>query len=56
MMLGRNPRHTTLDVKPLEGQTGYRLCVGSWRIIFEIDEEIKLISIEKIKIRGDVYK
>lgn len=56
MILGRNPRDVTLDVKPLEGQAGYRLRIGSWRVIFDLDEEIKLISIEKIKTRGDVYK
>lgn len=34
----------------------HRLRVGQWRVIFERDDEVKIIAIEKIKPRGDVYK
>ncbi len=55
-VLGQNPEDKSLDVKPLEGEPYYRLRVGSWRVIFERDNSLKIISIEKIKPRGDAYK
>ena len=44
------------DIKPLKGSKGsYRLREGNWRIIFSwIDD--KQIFIEKIDLRGQVYK
>ena len=54
--LGLNPDDPTLDIKPLEGRPYFRLRIGEWRIIFDRQDIIKLISIEKIGTRGDVYK
>lgn len=54
--LGENPDNTSLDVKKLQGEPYFRLRVGQWRIIFDRDNEVKIISIEKIKPRGGVYK
>ena len=42
------------DIKKLKGRTGYRLRVGSYRIIF--DKSGNIILIEKIDNRGQVYK
>lgn len=42
------------DVKKLQGQSGYRLRVGSYRIIF--DKTGNVLYIEKIDNRGQVYK
>lgn len=42
------------DVKKLQGQEGYRLRVGAFRIIF--DYEGNILWIEKIDNRGQVYK
>lgn len=55
-MLGQNPDDQRLDVERLVGLPFYRLRVGAWRIIFDRQDKIKIISIEKIKPRGDVYK
>ncbi|HYF97885.1 MAG TPA: type II toxin-antitoxin system RelE/ParE family toxin [Coxiellaceae bacterium] len=55
MSLKRNPHDLSLDIKRLQGQRGYRLRVGQWRVIFERDDEIRLITIEKIGARGDIY-
>lgn len=55
-LLGQNPDDPALDVKPLEGEPYYRLRVGNWRIIFDRRDEVKIIAVEKIKPRGDVYK
>jgi mRNA interferase RelE/StbE len=54
--LGYNPDDPTLDVKRLVGEPYYRLRVGDWRIIFDREDVLKIISVEKIKSRGDVYK
>jgi len=54
--LGNNPDDASLDIKKLNNQPYYRLRVGNWRVIFDRDDEVKIISIEKIKARGDVYK
>ncbi len=56
MFLGYDPDDITLDIKKLQGEPYFRLRVGKWRIIYHREDEIKIISIEKIKARGDVYK
>jgi len=55
--LGLNPNDEKLDVKKLEGVEGlFRLRVGGWRVIFDRQDELKIIDIEKIRPRGDAYK
>jgi len=43
--LGYNPKDTKLDVKKLKGQAHYRLRVGSWRIIFDRQDDVKLLRL-----------
>jgi mRNA interferase RelE/StbE len=56
--LAVNPNDPALDVKSMAGAEPdlYRLRVGSWRIIFFRFVSDRVISIEKIGARGDVYK
>lgn len=54
--LSQDPDDPALDVKPLAGRLGYRLRVGGWRILFTREETIRVITIERIKPRGDAYK
>lgn len=56
VLLGKAPDNPSLDIKKLQGEPYFRLRVGSWRIIFDRYDEVKIISIEKIKPRGDAYK
>lgn len=56
MLLGKNPDDVSLDIKKLKGESYFRLRVGSWRIIFDRDDQVKIVSIEKIKPRGGAYK
>ncbi len=42
------------DVKKLQGRTCYRLRVGDYRIIFDMNGNV--LYIEKIDNRGQVYK
>lgn len=55
-LLGQNPDDPTLDIKRLEGEPYFRMRVGDWRVIFDRQDEVKIIAIEKIKPRGDAYK
>ena len=54
--LSRNPDDSSLDIKKLEGEPYFRLKVGNWRVIFERQDTVRIIAIEKIKSRGDAYK
>lgn len=54
--LAVHPEHNDLDIKKLSGREGYRMRVGDYRVLFDRDDEIKIIAIEKIGPRGDVYK
>ena len=42
------------DIVKLQGRDGYRLRVGSYRVIFDHDGHV--VFINKIGNRGDVYK
>lgn len=54
--LGYNPDNPELDIKKLEGEPDWRLRVGGWRVIFDRQDTVKIIAIERIKPRGDAYK
>jgi len=54
--LGQNPDSPVLDVKRLKGATSYRLRVGDWRVIYSRFDRLKIITIEKIGARGDIYQ
>jgi mRNA interferase RelE/StbE len=55
-MLGNNLDDVRLDVKKMQGMSAYSLRVGQWRVIFERDDDVRIISIEKIGARGGIYK
>ncbi|MCL2495064.1 MAG: type II toxin-antitoxin system RelE/ParE family toxin [Oscillospiraceae bacterium] len=42
------------DITPLEGREGYRLRVGGYRVLFDIDEN--MIVVYNIAPRGQAYK
>lgn len=45
------------DIKKLQGHSElYRLRVGNFRVIYTIKEELRIIDIENIDNRGDIYK
>ena len=45
-----------IGVQKLNNQEGYRVCSGNYRIIFEINDKLKIILIYRIKHRKDVYR
>lgn len=44
------------DIKKLKGSNLYRLRVGDCRVLYSIDDGVRIITIENIDNRGDVYK
>ena len=54
--LGADPDKNVLDIKQLKGSRLWRVRVGGWRIIYDRQDIVKIIQVEKIKPRGDAYK
>ena len=52
--LVQNPRPST--VKKLVGAEGYRLRVGQYRILYEIDDTNQVVTILRVKHRRDAYR
>ncbi|MEC4813850.1 MAG: type II toxin-antitoxin system RelE/ParE family toxin [Scytonema sp. PMC 1069.18] len=52
--LAQNPRPD--GVKKLESESLYRVRVGSYRIIYEIKDDVLLVTIVRVGHRRDVYK
>jgi mRNA interferase RelE/StbE len=52
--LSQNPRPK--DVKKLKGEIDfYRIRVGDYRILYQIDDEAKLVSVERVMPRENAY-
>jgi mRNA interferase RelE/StbE len=51
-----DPLATIPNAKKLQGRPGYRLRVGDWRVIYEINKDQVVIIVMKIAPRGEVYK
>ena len=44
------------DIALMKGQSGYRLRVGSYRVIFSRDDVNMIVTVTRVGNRGDVYK
>ena len=53
-LLTGDPR--PMGVKKLKNDTSYRIRVGTYRVIYEIDDKNKLVKVYKIRHRKDVYR
>ena len=54
--LAESPDRRDLDVRPLGGRPGFRLRVGEMRIIFERDDDARVIDVLRIAPRGQAYR
>lgn len=45
------------DIAPMKGMEGwFRLRVGTYRLVFQVNEEERCINVAAIGPRGDIYK
>ena len=44
------------DIRPLTGREEWRLRVGGWRILLNVDIPSRLVVVLLVDSRGDVYK
>lgn len=54
MAVAAEPSDSRQGIVPLSGRPGFRLRVGRWRVIFDMDAEV--LDVLAIETRGDVYK
>jgi len=54
--IAANPYADHPNAKKLQGRDGYRLRVGDWRIIYEIQNDVLVILVLRVAPRGEVYK
>ncbi|MEW6529678.1 MAG: type II toxin-antitoxin system RelE/ParE family toxin [Thermodesulfobacteriota bacterium] len=52
--LSKDPRPH--GCKKLQSQTGYRVRQGPYRIIYEIDDSLLVITVTNIKLRREAYR
>ena len=53
--LARDPRPHGSE-KMAGGEREYRLRVGDYRVIYSVDDAARLVTIQKVGHRGDVYR
>jgi len=54
LILRDNPRPS--GCKKLHDENGYRIRIGVYRVLYEIDDKKKIVTIYKIAHRKDVYR
>jgi mRNA interferase RelE/StbE len=52
--LAENPRPP--GCRKLTGREGWRICVGAYRVIYEIDDDTRTVTIFHVGHRRDVYR
>jgi mRNA interferase RelE/StbE len=43
------------NVKKLKGRDGYRLRVGDWRVVYDLDKGVLVLIVIEIGPRGSIY-
>lgn len=51
-----NPYADHPNAKKLQSRDGYRLRVGDWRVIYEVQNEQLMILVLRVAPRGEVYR
>ena len=54
--LALDPYAAHLDVRKLTGRAAYRLRVGDWRVLYQLDDKVCIIDVEDIRQRGSAYQ
>ena len=53
--VAKNPYAQNNNLKKLQGRDGYRLRVGDWRIIYELQNDKLIMLVLEIDTRGGIY-
>lgn len=53
--LAANPR-AAASIKALQGEPGYRLRVGGWRVIYTLHDDILTVLVIRIAHRREAYR
>lgn len=51
-----NPYAENPNARKVQGREGYRLRVGDWRVLYEIQNDQLVILVLKVAPRGEVYR
>jgi mRNA interferase RelE/StbE len=54
--LAQDPYARNPNLTRLQGRPGYRLRVGDWRVIYELEDDRLVILVLKIAPRGGAYR
>jgi mRNA interferase RelE/StbE len=54
--LAQDPHVRNPNLTKLQGRPGYRLRVGDWRVIYELEDDRLVILVLKIAPRGGFYR
>ena len=54
--IAEDPYGFHLNVTRLKNREGFRLRVGDWRVIYEIQKDKVLVLVLKIGSRGEIYR
>jgi mRNA interferase RelE/StbE len=54
--LAQDPYARNPNLTRLQGRPGYRLRVGDWRVIYELEDDRLVILVLKIASRGGAYR
>jgi mRNA interferase RelE/StbE len=55
-LVAADPYARSPNVTKLQNRPGYRLRVGDWRVLYEIEGEELIILVLRIGTRGEVYR
>lgn len=55
-IIAENPYGSHNNFKKLVNRSGYRLRVGDWRIIYEVEDQKLRILVLEIDTRGGIYR
>lgn len=55
-VLAQSPYANHLDTKRLQGRDGFRLRIGDWRVLYDVEDDRLIVLVLQIGSRGDIYK